>query len=110
MKNPTKKKERGAGRVAFLANRDKIAALLNDGHTARTIYTQLGDSLCVSYVQFTRYVNRYIRDSSNDGKDRRKQTDNPAPPPKVDPAKPTAKEKRPFEFDSKGGHNGDDLI
>lgn len=106
MKEPIEREWRGAGRVAFLANQDKIAADLKSGYTVRKVYDQIENRLCISYSQFTRYVNKYIRVNSNDGLGPHKKTEVKTKPPEI---KATKKEKVPF-FDSKGGHNSDGLI
>lgn len=69
MEKDTKKRERGAGRVSFLAQRDEFAKLIEAGHPLRSIYTDHQDGLGIGYTQFTRYVTRYIR-TVEDGRGR----------------------------------------
>jgi hypothetical protein len=46
---------------AFLARKDAIAAELDRGHKMRAAYEKHAPHLGISYSQFTRYVNRHIR-------------------------------------------------
>jgi len=55
------KREWGAGRIAFLARRDAIRAALEAGRTLTAIYNEHRAGLGIGYVQFTRYVQFYLR-------------------------------------------------
>lgn len=111
MKKDTKKMKRGAGRVAFLAEREAIAALVIQGHPLRSVFDRYQGSLGIGYPQFTRYVNRYIRSTGTDA-----QANKQSPVP-TSTARPADKRQEvrhgkdtPFKFDPTAGHNRDDLI
>ncbi len=111
MTKSTKKIRRGAGRVAFLAERAAIADLVTKGHPLRMIFDEYQDRLGIGYPQFTRYVNRYIR-SENNG--RNTGASNQAGQGTAATARQggTAQQVGPasFQFDPRAGHNRDDLI
>lgn len=50
------------GKASFLACKDDIRQRLQDGHSQLSIYHDLGaqDKLKIGYVQFSRYINRYL--------------------------------------------------
>lgn len=50
----------GDGRVAFLAMLEEVRAAVRAGRTLRAIYDEKRPLLGVSYVQFTRYANRFV--------------------------------------------------
>lgn len=52
---------RGAGRVAFLAREKEIKEMIEAGHPTKNVYRKYGDKLNISYGQFARYVNKFIR-------------------------------------------------
>ena|SRR6478735_8544913 len=52
---------RGAGRVAFLARKDEIKEMIDAGHPTSNVYRKHGEKLNISYGQFARYVNKFIR-------------------------------------------------
>lgn len=56
----SKKRIKGAGRVAFLALADVFQGLLNKGHNRKEIYDIYAPKLGICYDQFCRYVNRYL--------------------------------------------------
>lgn len=59
---------RGAGRVAFLAREKEIKEMIDAGHPKKNVYRKYGALLNISYGQFARYVNKFIRNSPNDSK------------------------------------------
>lgn len=112
MKKDTKKMRRGAGRVAFLAEREAIAALVLQGHPLRSVFDRYQGRLGIGYPQFTKYVNRYIRSDETDAQDQKR-----SPAPASAAARPADKRQEirpgkdtPFKFDPTAGHNRDDLI
>lgn len=61
---------RGAGRVAFLARQKEIKEMVDAGHPLRNVYRKYGDKLNISYGQFARYVNKFIRSKPHGNTDR----------------------------------------
>jgi hypothetical protein len=59
-----KKREWGAGRMAFLNRRKAIQAELDAGRSLAAIHAGHRDALGIGYVQFTRYVRHYLRSGS----------------------------------------------
>lgn len=55
------KRMKGVGRVAFLAHRIEIAAELEAGWPIKAIYQRRADKLGMSYQQFARYVDAFMR-------------------------------------------------
>lgn len=56
---------RGAGRVAFLARLDEFRGLIDAGWPVTVIYENHGGAdTGLSYSQFSRYVGKYIRNST----------------------------------------------
>ena len=55
-------KQRGIGRRAFLANRDEIAQVLEEGYTAKDIWEHLNEQgvMPIQYRTFAQYVRRFI--------------------------------------------------
>ena len=64
-----KRKVRGLGRVAFIANLPAIKTELAEGWTAKSIYDRHADKLAgkISYPQFIRYV-RALRNAPSNAK------------------------------------------
>lgn len=109
MEKDTKKRERGAGRVSFLAQRDEFAKLIEAGHPLRSIYTDHQDGLGIGYTQFTRYVTRYIRtgeEGTGKGRERSKGEATESRP-RSSGAQGTP---QPFQFDPTATRTKDDLI
>lgn len=52
---------RGAGRVGFLARLDGIKQMAEAGYPLLSIYQKYESDVGISYSQFVKYVNRYIR-------------------------------------------------
>jgi hypothetical protein len=52
---------RGAGRVAFWAREKEVKEMIDAKHTLRNIYRRYGEEMNISYEQFARYVNKFIR-------------------------------------------------
>jgi hypothetical protein len=94
-----RKREWGAGRIAFLAKREVIRGELEAGLSLTAIYARYQDALGIGYVQFTRYVSIYLR-RANDTRPRsapappRKPTTNEPPKPKGFQFDPMAIEKK----------------
>ena len=61
MTKEEKEAYRGAGRVAFLARKQEIKEMIDAGHPIKNVYRKYGDKLNISYGQFARYVNKFIR-------------------------------------------------
>lgn len=109
----------GAGRVAFLANIDKFRALLDAGHTARSIYDDHADVLGIGYQQFIKLIGKHIK--GNDGHQRKT---NAAAGPAKTPSQPAATRNDhpagtghvgktkpvPFQHNPGSGNDRDDLI
>lgn len=56
---PTKR-YKGEGRVSFLANLDSIRKGVDEGWPLQAIYDRHKDRLNIQYMQFHRYVRKYI--------------------------------------------------
>lgn len=54
------KKYRGGGRVSFLAHLESFKLELNQGWPMRAVYDRHSEKLNMSYMQFSRYVHKYI--------------------------------------------------
>jgi hypothetical protein len=54
-------KELGAGRVAFLARKDAIKEKIESGRTSMSVYREYQKQIDISYSQFARYVNKFIK-------------------------------------------------
>ncbi len=54
----------GLGRVAFKAHLAEIKQEIEAGYTMLLVYEKRKDSLGISYSQFARHVQRYIRNES----------------------------------------------
>jgi hypothetical protein len=50
------KRMKGSGRIAFLAQKNEIAAELKAGWPLKASYLARADKLGISYQQFTRYA------------------------------------------------------
>ena len=57
---PSTKRYKGQGRVAFLANFEKIQNLVEAGWPLQAVFDQCQDGLGIQYIQFRRYVRQYI--------------------------------------------------
>lgn len=66
MKKQTKDSFRGAGRVSFLARKDRIQKMIEEGYPLTRIYERHKADLNISYGQFTRYINQYVRSKPHD--------------------------------------------
>src|SRR5690349_4855046 len=58
------KKHRGSGRVPFLANLEAIKNEVDQGWPLSATYEKFKEKLDISYIQFTRYVRKYIQAST----------------------------------------------
>lgn len=61
--SPTKPRL-GAGRVAFLARKDAIAAKIEAGYPLLMIYREYQKLLPIGYAQFANYVRKYLKSES----------------------------------------------
>lgn len=61
---------RGAGLVAFWARKEEIKEMIDAKHTKRNVYRRYGAAMNISYEQFARYVNKYIKDIQHGDNDR----------------------------------------
>lgn len=68
MKKETKKSFHGEGRVAFLAKKDAIKKMVDEGYPVLFIYRKFEKEVKVEYSQFARYVRKYIRSETNEPK------------------------------------------
>jgi hypothetical protein len=85
-----KKREWGAGRMAFLTRRKAIQAELDAGRSLAAVHGEHHEALGIGYVQFTRYVRHYLRGS---GEAR------PRPQPVRTPPDREAPPRQGFQFD-----------
>ncbi|EJZ7717516.1 hypothetical protein OIS18_004444 [Salmonella enterica] len=60
------RRKQRTGKSKFLPLLDEINARLNTGETVKQIYISYKESMAIelSYVQFTRYVNKYCKDNN----------------------------------------------
>ena len=58
---PDRRRVKGIGRVAFIANLDEITVELDAGWPIKAVYTKRVDRLGMSYAQFARYVDQIVR-------------------------------------------------
>lgn len=65
MTDEEKSKFRGAGRIAFLARKEEIVKMIEEGYPLLRIYQKHEGKLNISYGQFARYVSKFIRGKSN---------------------------------------------
>jgi hypothetical protein len=61
----SKKHYKGEGRVSFLANLESIQKEVIEGWPLQAIYDRHKDRLSIQYMQFHRYVNKYIKAKTN---------------------------------------------
>lgn len=123
---------KGDGKIKFMAHLDTFKELLAAGHQQRKIFEQHESELGMSYSQFNRYVNQYIRAKATDGhqKEGHKQEPqqstpaapasgsgssrgaSPAPAPSAsDTGTQRAGKKQPvFQHDPSSGNKLEDLI
>lgn len=123
MPEPTNKARRwGAGRVAFLSQKDLFRSLIKAGHPFTSIYADHGAALGVSYTQFTRYVRKYLPDAIADREHQKGSAPAPVPvaAPAVQPPAQGAENRSPainppdkpkagsaFKFDAEGNKRTD---
>lgn len=62
--NHSPKRYKGEGRVAFLANIESIRKEVEAGWPLAAVYDRHSDKLNIKYMQFSRYVDQYIRGKS----------------------------------------------
>ena len=93
-------KRKGDGLVPFLANLQKYRALLDAGYTARTVHDRHVDELKISYRQFLRYIQKYIKDDSRNSRPQpgNRAHQNEKLPRQTKPSEPPARPKPPFEM------------
>ena len=122
----SKKRRRGAGRVAFLARCEQFRKLIAAGYEQRSIYEDFGGDteLGISYSQFNRYVVRYITGTKDDGHQRKNLRQNATPSTLPFPTGTSegqarvnsipsekSEQKHPrFKHDPNSGNDRDDLI
>lgn len=95
---------RGAGRVAFLSRIQEIKEMIDAGHPTKNVYRKHGERLNISYGQFARYVNKFIRSKpSNESKGEKPESTSSTGGKEVKPR------KQPFVHDPNSG-NLDDFI
>lgn len=57
------KRYKGEGKVAFLANLSSIRTLIEEGWPIQAVYDKHRDKVNIKYMQFHRYVSKYIKDA-----------------------------------------------
>jgi hypothetical protein len=77
---PTKAFRRGAGRVAFLANKDLFRSLLDQGYPRTVIYADYADKLGITYWQFNRYVKAYLIETESENEQQNEVSSSSASP------------------------------
>lgn len=60
MDQSSEKKFRGEGRVQFLTHKDTIRQEIEQGWSVTAVYERHKAKLNISYMQFSRYVQRFI--------------------------------------------------
>jgi hypothetical protein len=84
--SPDRRAIKGIGRLSFIADLAEITAELDAGRSLKAVYERRRSRIGISYSQFARYADRFIRRSARD------QTASPpstaAPPPHVESAAP----------------------
>lgn len=58
------RKMRGQNLVPFLAHLEKVRPEIEAGWPIKAVYQRYEATLDMSYIQFTRYVNRYIKQNA----------------------------------------------
>lgn len=118
---------RGDGKIAFLARLDTFQELFKAGHQQRKVFEKYESELGMSYSQFNRYVNKYIRAETADGHQRKGQGQKHQPstpaaspgsnggsggasPTPATSVKPSGKRPPVFQHDPSSGNTRDDLI
>jgi Family of unknown function (DUF5338) len=74
-------KIRGQNLVPFLAHLEKIRTEHAAGWPVKAIYNRYAETLDMSYIQFNRYVNRYIRDVKPSESKPQRSSEGTAPQP-----------------------------
>jgi hypothetical protein len=98
----SKKKVRGAGRVAFLAHLEGIKKMIDAGHPLVSVFEEYESKLSIKSGQFGKYVRKYVKgEMSNEPKGGK-----PADKPK----EKSTKQKEKFTFDANAGNKRDDLV
>ena len=69
---PGESKELGAGRVAFKARLDAIKREIEAERTVMSVWREYKNLVNISYSQFDRYVNRYIKEKPGREKEGKK--------------------------------------
>jgi Family of unknown function (DUF5338) len=79
---PERKRMKGVGRVAFMAQLADITADLEAGWPMKAVYQKCADKLGISYAQFARYVDQIVRRGARSHAATRAATLPAAPPPR----------------------------
>lgn len=58
-----KRIKRRGGRAEFFSIKEELEAKILLGYTLKSLYAQYVDRFSFGYVQFTRYVSRYCKES-----------------------------------------------
>ncbi len=53
----------GAGRIAFLKHQAEVRVAVEQGQTLQAVFGEYGRKLGISYSQFARYVDKYVREA-----------------------------------------------
>ncbi len=80
------KRIKGIGRVAFIAHLADITADLDAGWPVKAVYQRQAGNLGISYVQYTRYVGRIVRQGDHSRAPARGPTPSAPPPAPVSQA------------------------
>ncbi len=76
------RKMRGQNLVPFLAHLEKVRPEIEAGWPIKAVYQRYEATLDMSYIQFTRYVNRYIKQNATAPKAKAPVMEQAAPPSK----------------------------
>ncbi len=79
------RKMRGQNLVPFLAHLEKVRPEIEAGWPIKAVYQRYEATLDMSYIQFTRYVNRYIKQNATAPKAKAPTLEQVTPPSKGTP-------------------------
>ncbi len=77
--SPDRRRMKGMGRVIFVAHLAEITAELAAGRSLKAVYEHRRGRLGISYAQFARYVDRFIRSRARDQTPASPSTTTPPP-------------------------------
>ncbi|HEU4854381.1 MAG TPA: TraK family protein [Nitrosospira sp.] len=107
MEKAPRKKFRGAGRVAFLARKEGIQKMIEEGYPNLVIYEKYGDELKISYSQFARYIRKFFvskeKKPDSPAKEKKKVIEKPIVEVQKEEKKDAEKIRSKFEEDPEEG-------